>query len=192
MTKDRIVEAVMKILGAEGMKGLTTRKICVEAGVAKGTLYHHFENMDSLFLESLKFIQDSMMDKIKSIDFKNIEDFFMTLGIMAIDAVEQQKKNGLRTLSVFDELVNNPVLHKFSKDVHKQWNDITKEKIIKFSKGSVSDETAREIALTFSIVIGGFKTILYYEDDLEFVKKLWKKLAKRLAKYVNEEKWRDE
>lgn len=110
MTKEKIVQAVMKIIAAEGMKGLTTRRICTEANVAKGTLYHHFQNMDDLLLKSVKHISDKMMVSIEAMKFKDVEDFFTTIGLFAIDSVEQQKKNGLRTMSVFDELINNPNL----------------------------------------------------------------------------------
>lgn len=191
LTKEKIVEAVMKIIGAEGMKGLTTRRICQEANVAKGTLYHHFENMDDLLLQSVKHISDRMINSINMMKFNDIEDFFTTIGLMAIDSVEQQKKNGLRTMSVFDELVSNQDLYKATKEVHRQWIDISTQKIIELAPGHLSKETAYEISMTFNIVIGGFKSILYFQDDLQFVKKLWRKHAKQLAKYVNDEKWRE-
>ncbi|HPA57410.1 MAG TPA: TetR/AcrR family transcriptional regulator [bacterium] len=192
MTKEKIVQAVMKIIAAEGMKGLTTRRICTEANVAKGTLYHHFQNMDDLLLKSVKHISDKMMVSIEAMKFKDVEDFFTTIGLFAIDSVEQQKKNGLRTMSVFDELINNPNLYKATQDVHRMWIDISTEKIMALSPGNLSREVAYEISMTFNIVVGGFKSILYFQDDLEFVKKLWLKHAKQLAKYVNEEKWREE
>lgn len=192
MTKEKIVQAVMKIIAAEGMKGLTTRRICTEANVAKGTLYHHFQNMDDLLLKSVKHISDKMMVSIEAMKFKDVEDFFTTIGLFAIDSVEQQKKNGLRTMSVFDELINNPNLYKATQDVHRMWIDISTEKIMALSPGNLSREVAYEISMTFNIVVGGFKSILYFQDDLEFVKKLWLKHAKQLAKYVNEEKWRGE
>lgn len=72
------------------------------------------------------------------------------------------------------------------------WIDISTEKIMALSPGNLSREVAYEISMTFNIVVGGFKSILYFQDDLEFVKKLWLKHAKQLAKYVNEEKWREE
>ncbi|HQN74252.1 MAG TPA: TetR/AcrR family transcriptional regulator, partial [bacterium] len=135
MTKEKIVQAVMKIIAAEGMKGLTTRRICTEANVAKGTLYHHFQNMDDLLLKSVKHISDKMMVSIEAMKFKDVEDFFTTIGLFAIDSVEQQKKNGLRTMSVFDELINNPNLYKATQDVHRMWIDISTEKIMALSPG---------------------------------------------------------
>jgi predicted house-cleaning noncanonical NTP pyrophosphatase (MazG superfamily) len=90
-----------------------------------------------------------------------------------------------------DELINNSDMHKATKAIHHQWYELVKAKIHELAEQKVSDEVATEIAKTLNIVIAGFKTMLYYEDDLESIKRLWKKQAHRLASYTDENKWRD-
>jgi len=189
-TKAKIVQVVMKLIARDGLKDLTTRKICEEAGIAKGTLYHHFENMDNVVAESIRFVHAQMLEHFEKMEFKSLEEFFGTLGDASIAAVEEQKKNGLKTTSFFDEFVNNPVLYKLQKDTLKEWHDLICRKIQILTEEEISDEVLKEIGTMLYIVISGFKMILYFEDDIEMVKNLWKKHSQLLASHVGEDKWR--
>lgn len=51
--KDRILRAVLRVIGAEGIGGVTNRRIAREAGVSLGSLTYHFETQDELLRESL-------------------------------------------------------------------------------------------------------------------------------------------
>jgi len=192
MTKDRIVEAMMKIIARDGIKGLTTRRLCEEAGVAKGTLYHHFENMDNVIAESIRFLHSQMLKHFENMEFCSLEEFFYSLGEASISAVEQQKKNGMKSFSFFDELVNNPVLYELQKETLREWHDLICRKIQMLTEEELSDEVLKEIGTTLYIVIAGFKTILYFEDDLELIKRLWGKHSRQIAAFVSEKKWREE
>ncbi len=50
-TRDRILEAALKIFSMKGYLGATTREIAVEAGVAEVTLFRHFSSKERLFEE---------------------------------------------------------------------------------------------------------------------------------------------
>ena len=51
--RDRILRAVLRVIGAEGIGGVTNRRIAREAGVSLGSLTYHFETQDELLRESL-------------------------------------------------------------------------------------------------------------------------------------------
>jgi AcrR family transcriptional regulator len=48
-TVEAILEAVTRIMDAEGLVGLTTNKIAEKAGVSVGSLYQYFKNKESIF-----------------------------------------------------------------------------------------------------------------------------------------------
>lgn len=48
-TVEAILEAVTRIMDAEGLAGLTTNKIAEKAGVSVGSLYQYFKNKESIF-----------------------------------------------------------------------------------------------------------------------------------------------
>ncbi len=52
-TRQRIITAVLKIIGADGLSALTNRRIAKEAGVSLGSVTYHFETQHELLRESL-------------------------------------------------------------------------------------------------------------------------------------------
>lgn len=65
-TKDNIFEAAIKVFSKSGYDSATMDEVAKEAGVAKGTLYYHFNSKEALFY----FVVQRGIDLIKS----DIED----------------------------------------------------------------------------------------------------------------------
>ncbi|MCD0486476.1 TetR family transcriptional regulator [Streptacidiphilus sp. ASG 303] len=58
-TRDRIVHAVLRIIGEHGVAGVTNRRIAAEAGVSLGSLTYHFATQHDLLRESLlQFVRE--------------------------------------------------------------------------------------------------------------------------------------
>ena len=49
----RILRAVLRVIGSDGIGGVTNRRIAREAGVSLGSITYHFETQDELLRESL-------------------------------------------------------------------------------------------------------------------------------------------
>lgn len=50
-TRRAILDATAKLLASEGLARLSARKVARAAGVAPGTIYHHFRNIESIVAE---------------------------------------------------------------------------------------------------------------------------------------------
>ena len=89
--KKGIQDAVVRVLSADGAKGLTMERVAREAGVAKGTLYVYFKDKKQL-LQSVK--EESMAPMRREL-----------FGILDGDLppVEKLRRFVLRHLSYFDE-----------------------------------------------------------------------------------------
>jgi len=53
-TKDRLLDAVAKLMRTRGLARLTTRDIAEAAGVAEGTMYNHFRDKSELLIAFLQ------------------------------------------------------------------------------------------------------------------------------------------
>ena len=53
-TRDKILEAALKLFSQKGFLGATTRQIAREAGVAEVTLFRHFPSKEALFEEVIR------------------------------------------------------------------------------------------------------------------------------------------
>ncbi|WP_399066512.1 TetR family transcriptional regulator [Streptomyces winkii] len=52
-TRQRIIDAVLRIIGEDGIAGVTNRRIATEAGISLGSVTYHFESQHELLRESL-------------------------------------------------------------------------------------------------------------------------------------------
>ncbi|WP_447004450.1 TetR/AcrR family transcriptional regulator [Saccharothrix isguenensis] len=54
-TRQRIISAVLRIVGDDGIAGVTNRRIAQEAGVSLGSVTYHFATQQDLLRESLRY-----------------------------------------------------------------------------------------------------------------------------------------
>ncbi|WP_171908692.1 MULTISPECIES: TetR/AcrR family transcriptional regulator [Streptomyces] len=52
-TRQRIIDAVLRIIGQDGIAGVTNRRIATEAGISLGSVTYHFATQHELLRESL-------------------------------------------------------------------------------------------------------------------------------------------
>jgi len=50
-TKDRIVDAALRLFNEEGTKAVTTNHVAAAAGISPGNLYYHFRNKEEIIRE---------------------------------------------------------------------------------------------------------------------------------------------
>jgi AcrR family transcriptional regulator len=58
-TRDRLIEAAMKVFSRDGLHRATTRVIAVEAGVNEVTLFRHFQSKDGLLAEVMRQVVEN-------------------------------------------------------------------------------------------------------------------------------------
>lgn len=62
--RDRILRATLRVIGAEGIGGVTNRRIAREAGVSLGTITYYFENQEELLRKSLVLFVREETDRL--------------------------------------------------------------------------------------------------------------------------------
>ncbi len=62
--KEQLLEAASRLFEENGYSGTTTAAVAAKAGVAEVTLFRHFKNKETLFRETVKQIQGSVILEI--------------------------------------------------------------------------------------------------------------------------------
>ncbi|WP_150467346.1 TetR/AcrR family transcriptional regulator [Francisella sp. SYW-9] len=73
-TKQTILEAVYQIVREEGVHAVSSTKIIKTAGISKGRFFHHFHQVEDLYL----YVLDKYIEKTEAVspqNFKNFRDF---------------------------------------------------------------------------------------------------------------------
>jgi AcrR family transcriptional regulator len=60
-TRQGLVDEARKLFAQRGYHAASLDEVCVQAGVTKGALYHHFENKEDLFLAVLDDVEKDLV-----------------------------------------------------------------------------------------------------------------------------------
>ncbi|CRK56141.1 Transcriptional regulator, TetR family [Alloactinosynnema sp. L-07] len=74
VTKRKLFEATLRLVGTRGVGGLTVDEIAAEAGVAKGTVYYNFGSKDGLIEALLRFGVDLLAERIRGAESLDAAD----------------------------------------------------------------------------------------------------------------------
>lgn len=119
--RDQIGKAALKIVGASGVKGLTTAAIAKEVGISEAALYRHFKNKDDILLETLDKLGDGLKEKIEDVMKSDIP------------CIEKIKSNFILNLEHIETNIGIPRLV-FSDQIHID-NEQLREKLLENING---------------------------------------------------------
>jgi AcrR family transcriptional regulator len=82
-TKDKILDATIKLLDKDGLKGATTKKIALEAGVNEITLFRKFHNKEQLLKAAKKRSANKFLEELNLLfkinDSGDIKSYLTTI-----------------------------------------------------------------------------------------------------------------
>ena len=66
-TRERIIEATLRLIADRGFAGVTMRAVAETAGIARQTLYNHFPDIDSIVAETIEAHRIESLDALRSV-----------------------------------------------------------------------------------------------------------------------------
>ncbi len=92
-TRDRIIDAALRLFSREGYLGATTKAIAKEAGIAEITLFRHFPSKEDLFeaVISTKSFLPTLRGLLPEIEERPYEEALATIGRSFLGALTLKK-----------------------------------------------------------------------------------------------------
>lgn len=104
LTREKIIRAGIEEFGSKGYEAASINAIS-DSGIAKGLIYHNFENKDDLYLACLKVCFDAFTNALSfSRDSGDYRQYFKT----RLDFVKTQRESAAMVL---EALINPPGKH---------------------------------------------------------------------------------
>ena len=70
--KKAIFESTLALIKEKGFHGTPMSQVAKNAGVAAGTIYHHFDSKDTLIMELYAYVRDQMLNSLLEVDHEQI------------------------------------------------------------------------------------------------------------------------
>lgn len=172
ITKEYITNTAFKILSKEGAKSLTSARLIEEAGISKGGLYHHFENLDEVYLSVLEMLTDSLTEGFFDLEFRDIDHLNEVLVETVFDEIEDLKDV---YSSVFYFISSSNLKPEYDEYL-KQWlrNSVEKWSVLHntFYGNRIPEQEINEITRMTDMFFGGLIIHGFMIDDMDLYKKI--------------------
>ncbi|WP_199430939.1 TetR/AcrR family transcriptional regulator [Qaidamihabitans albus] len=113
-TREAILRAALRVIGEQGVAGLTNRRICAEAGVALGSLTYHFPSQTELLRQAmLLFAEDETRRLAALAEEHRAGEMTVERAAVAVDAVLERmplRVDEIASLELFLQAGRDPAL----------------------------------------------------------------------------------
>jgi TetR/AcrR family transcriptional regulator, transcriptional repressor for nem operon len=73
-TKQKLLNAAMKLMTSKGFKATTVDEICAEAGLTKGSFFHYFDGKEDLAKATVKHFHEFQQCMFDGAEFRSVAD----------------------------------------------------------------------------------------------------------------------
>lgn len=106
--KQRILDCTLRIIGSEGVRGLTTSKIIKCAGISKGGLYHHFKSLDEIILETTGILIEEIMNMVDLDGHESGKAMWQSMGKVYFKQMQEKRELYLAFFSIMEVAYREP------------------------------------------------------------------------------------
>ncbi len=78
--RQHILSTTLEIVGNEGLAALTATKLGKKAGISKGALYHHFDNLDAVKYAAVDELISMFLAVAEPANFEDFESYLAVTG----------------------------------------------------------------------------------------------------------------
>jgi len=183
-TRQKIIEAAFEIVGKSGYEALTTNSLIAKAGVAKGTLYHHFNNLDDVVYSMIQAMLDQAFDDINTGKYLNITEYFEALGQYIIsDFISDQRLLNV-IYGFLPKGMNDPAVRGVALRILESACNRIAPEIQYFYDGKLSDEKIDHAIRMIDMFCSGFciHYVIYADNDK--YKAIWTEFTDMLIGFL--------
>jgi AcrR family transcriptional regulator len=186
LTKQKIIDAAFAIVGESGYEALTTNRLIAEAGVAKGTLYHHFNNLDEVVYTMIESIFDQSLEQVPIEEYQNFAQYMQALGLYLIDEFTQQPQMMNTVFGFIPKGIKDPFFESVARGMLETACQRIAPAIQQFYAGKTNQQQIDNAIRMVDIFSAGFCIHFSIFDERERYLLIWNDFSQMLGNYLEQ------
>ena len=183
-TQEKLIQSAIDIVGKSGYEALTSNALVTKAGVAKGTLYHHFDSLDDVIVAMIRAICSKMRNDFTEHQYTSLKDYFSVIGEYNIDECANNRELiniifGFFPIGMKDQKFKTLATELIEADCQQ----ITAV-IQRFYHDKLSKEKLDHAVRMIDMFSAGFVIHNTLFDDPELYRQIWKEFGDMLIFYL--------
>ncbi len=186
LTRQKIVEAALAIVGEAGYQALTTNRLIAEAGVAKGTLYHHFNNLDEVVYAMIESVFDQALDEVAVENYQSVQAYLQEIGHYLIHDFTQNPSLMNTVFGFIPKGINDPFFESVAQKMLENACHRIAPAIQKFYAGKIDEVRIDNAIRMIDMFSAGF--CIHYKVFAEKKRylRIWNDFSEMLAHYLED------
>ena len=186
LTRQNIIKAAYDIVGEQGYEALTTNALISEAGVAKGTLYHHFNNLDEVIFAMIEMLLEQTLDDVPVEEFDTMEKYLDACGQFIMNDFTQDPKLMNALYGFLPKGMKDPFFKSVARSLIERACSRIIPAIQKFYAGQIAEEKIDHAIRMIDIFTAGFCIHFVILEEQEKYQKIWIEFSDMLQLYLEE------
>lgn len=185
-TKQKIIGAAFEIVGEAGYEALTTNLLISKAGIAKGTLYHHFNNLDEVVYAMIESIFDQSLNDVPVENYQSIDEYMDAIGQYIMKDFTQNPSLMNTVFGFIPKGMKDPF---FESVAHKMLENACQRiapAIQQFYAGKADEQRIDNAIRMVDMFSAGFCIHYTIYADKQRYQLIWKDFSGMLAKYLDQ------
>ena len=187
-TKKRIIDGAVDLIREQGPEALTSGKLAKHLGISKGTLFHHFEDMNSIKLGLLETIFGEMDRNIRRADHKDLWALISSMIDATFGAIEKYRNvHDALLYFVSSSARDDDIRQRFKRhgeQMFREWRDV----IFSHAQCEMKDDEKERFVRIIDMYFAGLCVHQLIFDDLEYYKMITEDFMEIMASYLEREK----
>lgn len=165
-TRRSLMEAALTVAAAEGVRGVTHRKVAAAAGVSLGVTSYHYANIDDMLLDAFRHWVSLRTGSWEStLEEASTEDEMVEAAIAVIRAVHNDRQDRILLYELYAQTVRDERYQELAT----QWSNSTRAAVARH----YTERTAQQLeavweGLSVQLVLGG--SIARMEDGIDLIR----------------------
>ncbi|PLS16095.1 TetR family transcriptional regulator [Bacillus sp. M6-12] len=117
--REKVAEAVWRIILRDGFEGATVRKIAEEAGISTGSMRHYFSTQSELFAFSMKLVSQRVKQRIELVRFTGDPRLDLQTILLELLPMDADKSAEMEVWIVFYiKALSDSSLHSLGREIY--------------------------------------------------------------------------
>lgn len=184
LTRERIIAASIDEFGSKGYAMASVNNVC-DAGIAKGLIYHNFNNKDDLYLTCIRACFDELTDFLKETSQEYDFDAYLKARLSYFE------RNKSKANMILEALISPPEQHRDSiADIRKPYDEINLKVFDRIlSERHLRDGVNKESAAEYFLMVQNmfnwyFASPAMSDKTFENVKRIHEDVLPKMIDYL--------
>lgn len=170
-TKHKIIIATLKYISEHGLRSLSAQKIAKIAGVSKSNIFHHFETVENVPLESMTLISDEIVSSI-DLNYDNMNDLLISIGYKTFSICEKDLDLYRAFFVLYNESFHDARYRQAIQKIINEFSKALKSAVIHI-EGDCFDHRLDDLCQMVSVVLDGFGCHFLSDLNEEKYRSMW-------------------